>query len=230
MPFYTHFTFSLFHINQQPLHICCFLSYTKGIVFNVHNEGGKQMAYTSATDQTKQNIMTAFWQLYEKGGMSQVSVTKICKKAGYNRSTFYAHFKDVYDVLATIEAQLFSPDLIKGELLLPMIHCHDPKLLLEGILKLFDQLSPYLIVLLGEYGDPRFRKKLLDTLSPALYNSFASTSYTKTQLHYIFEYQNAAIISTIVSWYQNGKDIPKEELVALLITLSQHGIKNTLMG
>lgn len=186
------------------------------------------MTYISATDQTKQNIMTAFWQLYEKGGMSQVSITKICKKAGYNRSTFYAHFKDAYDVLETIEAQIFSPDTIKEELLLPIIHCNDPKLLLEGILKLFDHLSPYLPILLGEYGDPQFRKKLLDTLSPALYKCFASTSYTKTQLRYIFEYQNAAIISTVVSWYQNGKDLPKEELITLLITLSQYGIKNTL--
>lgn len=204
--------------------------YTIDKPFNVHHKGGKSMAYTSATDQTKQNIMTAFWQLYEKGGMSQVSITKICQKAGYNRSTFYAHFKDAYDVLEAIEAQIFSPDTIKEELLLPLMQCNEPALLLEGILKLFDQLSPYLPVLLSEYGDPLFRKKLLTLISPILYKNFSTSTYTKTQLHYIFEYQNAAILSTITSWYQNGKDIPKEELITLLIQLTQHGIKNTLLG
>lgn len=187
------------------------------------------MTYSAATELTKQNIIDAFWQLYEKGGMNQVSITKICKKAGYNRSTFYAHFKDAYDVLETIETRLLPPEAFKTALLIPLMHSENPTELLNGLIELFDRLSPYLPVLLGENGDPLFRKKLFAALTPTLYEIFKDSSYTPNQLHYIFEYQNAAILSTIASWYQNGKDISKEELIALLIQLTQNGIKHTLV-
>ena len=188
------------------------------------------MTHLSATEQTKQNIIDAFWLLYQKGGMSQVTITKICQKAGYNRSTFYAYFKDAYDVLETLEQQLFSPDHIMEELIFPLMHANDPTQLFEGIITLFDSLSPYLPVLLSEYGDPLFRRKLLDLLAPVLYKRFSSSDYTERALSYIFEYQNAALLATIARWYQNGKDIPKETLIKLLITLTQNGLKHTLLS
>lgn len=144
--------------------------------------------------------MEAFWKLYATGGMSKVSITKVCQIAGYNRSTFYAYFKDVYDILDTI----------------------------EGLLVLFELLSPYLPVLLGPTGDPLFRKKLVLHLKPLLHKVLPNSSYSADQLDYIFEYQNAAVISMISMWYENNKNIPKEDLINLLVQLTKHGFVNTI--
>lgn len=42
----------------------------------------------------------------EKRELSQITVSELCKAAAINRSTFYAHFEDIYDVVFQIEADL----------------------------------------------------------------------------------------------------------------------------
>lgn len=180
------------------------------------------------TDITKQNIEEAFWQLYKPGGMSKISVTQICKIAGYNRSTFYAYYEDIYAVLNAIEEKIIPTESFKEELLLPLMHCQDEKALLEKVLSFFELHSPYLPVLLGEYGDPLFRHKLLTRFSPILHSYFADNAQKTQKLNYILEYQNAAVISTIAKWYQNGKDIPTNELIELLLELTRTGVSAAL--
>ena len=186
------------------------------------------MTGLSSSKITKQNIIDAFWRLYAESGISNVSVTKVCKLAGYNRSTFYAYFKDIYDVLETIESNLITPEDFKEHLLIPLMHCQDDALLLKEVLHFFEIHSPYLPILLGEYGDPHFRHKLMQSFIPVVHDLLPHHAYSEQQLLYIMEYQNAAVLSTIAKWYQNKKDIPEEQLISLLLTLTRHGIRNTL--
>ena len=58
------------------------------------------------TAQTKENLMEAFWQIYCEKRIEKITVKEITMKAGYNRSTFYEYFTDVYDVLEQIENSL----------------------------------------------------------------------------------------------------------------------------
>lgn len=179
-------------------------------------------------DRTKQNIIEAFWKLYSTGGMAQVSVTKLCKIAGYNRSTFYAHFQDVYDVLETLEEHLIPAEDFKNNLLIPLIHCQNQTVLLKKIIHFFEIYSPYLPILLSDYGDPLFRQKLLKKLTPIIKSQVTNLNYSSKHIDYILEYQNAAVLSTISKWYQNKKDIPEDELISLLLKLTSHGTRNIL--
>lgn len=103
------------------------------------------MAHSLTSQIPKQNIMEAFWKLYAEGGMNNVSVTKVCKLAGYNRSTFYAYFQDIYAVLEAIEISLITPEDFKEHLLLPLIHCHDFSQLLKKFIAFFERHGPYFI-------------------------------------------------------------------------------------
>ena len=55
------------------------------------------------TAQTKADFKEAFWRLYSSRPMEKITVRHVCELAGYNRGTFYLHFRDLYDVLETIE-------------------------------------------------------------------------------------------------------------------------------
>lgn len=189
------------------------------------------MSNLSVAEVTKQNIIEAFWRLYCIGGISNVSVTKICKLAGYNRSTFYKYFQDIYAVLETIESNLISAEAFKTELLFPLIHTPNSNELLKQVIHFFDTYSPYLPILLSENGDPHFRHKLLERFIPVISEVIPSTKqYSPKQLAYIIEYQNAAVISTVTKWYQNKKDIPEEDLISLLLQLTNHGTRNILFN
>ena len=45
------------------------------------------------TEQTKQNLMDAFWSYYARKKIEQITVKQITEKAGYNRGTFLNIFR-----------------------------------------------------------------------------------------------------------------------------------------
>lgn len=48
---------------------------------------------------TRENLIEAFWELYKDKPIEKITVKEITNRAGYNRGTFYAYFKDTYEVL-----------------------------------------------------------------------------------------------------------------------------------
>ena len=176
----------------------------------------------------KQNIVNTFWNLYKSNGMSHVTVTNICKIAGYNRSTFYANFEDLYDVLNTLECSLISPIEFQTLILDNLISSTPDEAIISSIITLFERNEDYFPFLLGPNGDSEFRHKLLHSLLPTVTKTLASSSKKGALLPYILEYQNAAVFSVISLWYENKKNISRKELVTLLISLTTNGVKQEL--
>ncbi len=48
---------------------------------------------------TAVRMQHALIELLEKKDINDISITDICEKAGVNRSTFYAHYENLYDLL-----------------------------------------------------------------------------------------------------------------------------------
>lgn len=55
---------------------------------------------------TEIRIETAMLEIMKKTEFEKITVKKICDKAQVNRSTFYAHFVDIYDLLDKMETFL----------------------------------------------------------------------------------------------------------------------------
>lgn len=54
---------------------------------------------------SSEKIETAFLALMERNGYENVSISDICQCAGVNRSTFYAHYDDINDLVIKIEGK-----------------------------------------------------------------------------------------------------------------------------
>ncbi len=55
---------------------------------------------------TRENLEKVFIELLQTREIAQITVSDICKITGYNRSTFYANYMDVYDLADTIREKL----------------------------------------------------------------------------------------------------------------------------
>jgi len=179
-------------------------------------------------NQTKQNIMTAFWNLYTTNRIEKITVTQICTRAGYNRSTFYKYFFDVYDVLDKIEEQIITPEMLEKSVVSYLLS-NNKKIAFEHIIQLFEKSSGYIPVLLGEHGDSAFRHKLMNKLIPVVSSHLNISITSNRNTKYILEYQSAAIFNTIANWYANGKDIPSEDFIQLLLNISTNGVQQELI-
>lgn len=56
--------------------------------------------------ETEIRMESAMLELMKRTEFEEITVKKICEKAQVNRSTFYAHFIDIYDMLDKMEAFL----------------------------------------------------------------------------------------------------------------------------
>ena len=60
------------------------------------------------TEQTRKNLMEAFWKIYEQQGLAACSVRRVTESAGYCRSTFYEYFRDIPDILEKLETEVVT--------------------------------------------------------------------------------------------------------------------------
>lgn len=174
------------------------------------------------TAQTKQNLQDAFWELYTVNRIESITVKEITTRAGYNRSTFYEYFADVYDVLDSIETTLI--DELQQ---VPLQHLSTNELTnpVEMMVKIYVEHKDYLAVLLGPKGDPAFQQKMKDSMKPALRQLILQQEGTdKVRLEYTLEYALSAMIGVLNYWFQQKEPLPLEELMNLMGEISSTGV------
>lgn len=174
------------------------------------------------TLQTKQNIMDAFWSLYCEKRIEKISVKEITDKAGYNRSTFYQYFIDVYDVLDTIEKSLI-PTL--NELPPISIGSTQRGMPIEAFFELYEKNSKYFSVLLGEKGDPAFVGMLKNTIKPLIVQEITSgLDVDRIELDYVLEYTLSAMIGVMSYWYKQSNRLSYDKIHQLIHKLMIQGV------
>jgi len=180
-------------------------------------------------DQTKQNIKEAFWALYEKNRIEKITVSSICKSAGYNRSTFYAYFNNVYDVLDDIEEEILTREDFEKIILNNILYETSRQKIIGQVVGLYEEKNRYLTVLLGDRGDPAFRSKLVKRIAPVIISLLnCQDESVKLKLTYLMEYQSSGILSIITEWFRQGQHIPVEELIEILMSVTMNGIQKEM--
>ena len=56
--------------------------------------------------KSKEAIKDAFTTLMNNGRLEEITVSRLCEEADINRSTFYLHYKNIDDLIRSIEANL----------------------------------------------------------------------------------------------------------------------------
>ena len=57
---------------------------------------------------TKEDIKEALIQLLSEERFETISISKLCKRAGINRGTFYLHYQDKYQMIDSLKSDILS--------------------------------------------------------------------------------------------------------------------------
>lgn len=166
------------------------------------------------TLKTQQAIKDAFWSLYKQQKIETISVKDITTKAGYNRSTFYVYFKDVYDVLEQIESELMP-----GVEDLPSIdfsqQAHAD--VMENMMTIYEKNGDYYSVLLSEKGDPYFATKLKNVFKSMMCDALGPLiNPSDMEVDYALEFLVSGTLAIVKHWYDMGKSMPIEKLMPMM--------------
>jgi Transcriptional regulator len=175
--------------------------------------------------KSKNSIRFAFIELLKKEGFSKITVKEIISNAKVNRSTFYAHYLDKYDLLEQLEQDLLhdiQSFMQQAPVEQVLSHAADYRSISDYINRMLQYMfenGKVFMLLYGPDGDPAFHRKL---------NEMVHTIYVENQLASNFsipeDYALSAIIGTITSlistWIQKEFTESPEELGSIIMEVS----------
>ncbi|MBY9078726.1 TetR/AcrR family transcriptional regulator [Paenibacillus sp. CGMCC 1.18879] len=170
------------------------------------------------TERTRQIFIDVFCELYSQKPIEKISIQEIANKSGYNRSTFYQYFTDIYDLLDFVENDLLN--YIKEELANKELSIHT----VQDAFHCLDKKEHLLVLnaLLGDYGNPRFLKRLKKEITLEQLELNVPQHHSLTP--YLIEFYLSTSLSLFRLWLQQQKDLSSEEFFKLVHNLYTNGI------
>lgn len=175
------------------------------------------MAESRRVKMTKRLIREAFLELLQMNPAGKITITEVCEAADVNRSTFYAYYESVYDLLKEIENDVlqripkpekdFTPETQKEfiDLLVPFF---------EYIKKHGKTFS----VLISSSNDSGFNSRLAQMLFEAMLNRDIINHSFYAKLGYVFSINGA--IGMLKEWIDNDFPISSERFAKIAFEMS----------
>lgn len=175
-------------------------------------------------EKAHQAIKQAFWILMKEEGFQKITVTSIIKLANINRSTFYAHYLDKYDLLNQLEDELFEGIFLLVYENVPSI-IHSKKRTPEVFSMYFESFLVYMknngedfLLLFSPNGDPFFSQRFHQAV-----NDFWNTYHLKLSPSLPNKYAQTAILGMITNllseWVASGFEESPKEFSKIVMTL-----------
>ena len=168
-------------------------------------------------DRSKAALKKAFLELLQEKEPEEITVVELCRKAGLNRSTFYAHYdymdslirevlwESVEKVFVGLGPQWDLP-LEQGGVDRDFIASYLQRFLSNPTVRRFCTCANS-----GNYRTLPIRAHVDLTLGP----SRDSTRYYKAYFH------NAGVLNFLLEWLNKGTPIPEETVVEIIHEFSK---------
>jgi AcrR family transcriptional regulator len=173
------------------------------------------------TRYTKMVLRDSLTELMKEKSILRITIKDICDIADVSRSTFYAHYKDQYDLLQQIQEETIA----NIEKLLEKYNSDESK---AGIVKMLEELLHYIAdngesiqVLLSENGDINFQKKIFGFTRRKQVLKYLTGKYNSKTQGYASIFMVSGSIGLIQQWLKNGMDVPVSEMAKLMMKMTQ---------
>lgn len=112
-------------------------------------------------EKTRHGIFNAFIELRAKKPLERISVKELCELANINKSTFYAHYLDIYDLSDKIESEITAQ--IINEIDIDDL-VREPTSLPKQLAVLYTSRQPLISTIFSSSRTQEMPKKILYTI------------------------------------------------------------------
>jgi AcrR family transcriptional regulator len=156
--------------------------------------------------------------------ISSVTVKELCELADINRSTFYSHYTDQFDLLNKIEDEILE-DMNQT---LGSYNFNEEEEALQMTEKILEYVAANRDVcqtLLSEHGDPQFQNKVMKiTYEFTMKNWVEIIKSDQKASEYISLYVGSGSIHVIKNWLDNGMDMTPKEMAEIINNFTNNGL------
>ena len=171
---------------------------------------------------TRNLLKNALVQLMQEQHISKISIRAICEVAGINRSTFYVHYTDQYDLLNKVEQE--AMDNLKKYLGKQDLSDERP-ISIQVLIKVLDYVKENVELfkaLLSENCDFAFQKDLVELAQ--IISSQQNQSFDLRVQEYIKIFGFTGTISMLQKWLQDGTNESPAQMAEFIIQIVYGGI------
>ena len=169
---------------------------------------------------TRMIIQTAFLELLQQKPVNKITVREICEKAEINRSTFYKHYQDCYDLLDKMKDEALQQfdEMLAGMKELGV------KATMTAILQMLKDNTVLFRAFRRQGGEHSFTNQLAGrcfaymdmqiSVRPAL-------GWDEGQKGIVYSYLTGGAAAIIEYWLRNGCEEPPEQIADMTLELSK---------
>lgn len=170
---------------------------------------------------TKNMLKASFIQLLEHKEISRITIKEICEVADINRSTFYAHYTDQYDLMRKIQDELVEN---VEAYLSPYIYDQMPRVSEEMMIGIFEYIkrnAGICRLLLSEKGDIHFQKRVLNLVYGKYMDDLINNlKFNREEANYVYAYSITGSIGVIQKWLNDGMKKPPQFMAKILLSMT----------
>ncbi len=156
--------------------------------------------------------------------ISAITVKEVCELADINRSTFYTHYADHYDLLGKIEDEI-TEDMNK------YLSSYSFTIEEES-LKMTQKLMEYITnnkfmfqTLLMKNGDPTFEQRLMNIAQRFMMNNWRPVNHLdEVNSRYLSTFVVSGAINIIKDWIENDMDQSPKEMAVMINNFTNYGL------
>lgn len=155
---------------------------------------------------TQKLLAGALVALMGEKPLKDVTVKELCLRAGVNRSTFYLHYYDVYDLMEALERQIGAEVFATLEALPFSADQNTFSSFYTTIFDLLARNAALCALLLGENGDKDFVNRLFAQVREKCVSEWSRLypAATRAQVETCFTFTSAGSVGILRAWLGSG--------------------------
>ncbi len=163
--------------------------------------------------RTRRQIRRALAQLMQQKSASEVTVKELVDLADINRSTFYLHYSDIFDLLGAVEEELFRE--IRAAVDAHPVSAFEQEGLafIEEVFSILYENREICAALVGPHGDMAFlhriERMMAENVLPQLQENFPDR---RSSIDYGYAFCTTGAVGLIKHWLAAGCAEPPREM------------------
>lgn len=173
---------------------------------------------------TRMVLKESFLELLQENPLSAITVKGICELADINRSTFYAHYRDQFDLLETIENDIIT-DMKEYLLNFNVRKKEDALRMTEKLIEYFQAKHEELEILLKVRGESQFERKVMEVARHLIMHGWNEVEHLgENWSTYISTFIVSGSVQVIKMWLLDGMKESPKDMAILINNLINQGI------
>ncbi|MFD1175386.1 TetR/AcrR family transcriptional regulator C-terminal domain-containing protein [Paenibacillus puldeungensis] len=177
--------------------------------------------------KTKKALKEGLTSLMSEKSIKNISVKELTEKVDINRGTFYLHYKDVFDMVEQLEAEMLKDFTKVMESHTASKLNEQPLPLLTDIFLFLKENAPMCAALLSSNGDIAFANHLKEIVREKCLKDWRELFHNGkvNNFEYFYSFILSGCIGLFETWLKNGLVETPEQMAKLAEEMITYGIK-----